>query len=100
MYILLISTSPCELTACYFLKPEGNLFRDRFLSFQHRALLEPRMPVLYVFVHSGDGFNLNLVSDPNGEEPRSKNTKSTLGRSSIEISRFSIIMYIQFPSIL
>ncbi|GJJ14638.1 hypothetical protein Clacol_008904 [Clathrus columnatus] len=28
------------------LKPQGNLFRDRFLSFQHRALLEPRVPVL------------------------------------------------------
>ncbi|KAH8112822.1 tumor suppressor protein Gltscr2 [Phellopilus nigrolimitatus] len=28
------------------LKVEGNLFRDRFLSLQHRALLEPRVPVL------------------------------------------------------
>ncbi|OCH90470.1 tumor suppressor protein Gltscr2 [Obba rivulosa] len=28
------------------LKPEGNLFRDRFLSMQHRALVEPRVPVL------------------------------------------------------
>jgi len=28
------------------LKPEGNLFRDRFLSLQHRALIEPRQPVL------------------------------------------------------
>ncbi|KZT64456.1 tumor suppressor protein Gltscr2 [Daedalea quercina L-15889] len=28
------------------LKPEGNLFRDRFLSMQHRALIEPRVPVL------------------------------------------------------
>ncbi|KAI0060390.1 tumor suppressor protein Gltscr2 [Artomyces pyxidatus] len=28
------------------LKPEGNLFRDRFMSMQHRALVEPRVPVL------------------------------------------------------
>ncbi|KAI0074340.1 P60-like protein [Panus rudis PR-1116 ss-1] len=28
------------------LKPEGNLFRDRFLNLQHRALVEPRVPVL------------------------------------------------------
>ncbi|THH29824.1 hypothetical protein EUX98_g4375 [Antrodiella citrinella] len=28
------------------LKPEGNLFRDRFLNMQHRALIEPRVPVI------------------------------------------------------
>ncbi|THH09001.1 hypothetical protein EW145_g2321 [Phellinidium pouzarii] len=28
------------------LKVEGNLFKDRFLSLQHRALIEPRVPVL------------------------------------------------------
>ncbi|KAK7031589.1 ribosome biogenesis protein NOP53 [Favolaschia claudopus] len=28
------------------LKPEGNLFRDRFTSLQHRALIEPRVPVI------------------------------------------------------
>lgn len=28
------------------LQPEGNLFRDRFLSLQQRALIEPRVPVL------------------------------------------------------
>lgn len=28
------------------LKPQGNLFRDRFLSMQQRALVEPRVPVL------------------------------------------------------
>ncbi|KIM41216.1 hypothetical protein M413DRAFT_18869 [Hebeloma cylindrosporum] len=28
------------------LKPEGNLFRDRFQSLQQRALIEPRVPVL------------------------------------------------------
>lgn len=28
------------------MKPEGNLFRDRFLSLQQRALIEPRVPVL------------------------------------------------------
>ncbi|KIP09970.1 hypothetical protein PHLGIDRAFT_102075 [Phlebiopsis gigantea 11061_1 CR5-6] len=27
------------------MKPEGNLFKDRFLSMQHRALIEPRVPV-------------------------------------------------------
>ncbi|OAX36471.1 P60-like protein [Rhizopogon vinicolor AM-OR11-026] len=30
------------------LKPEGNLFRDRFRSLQQRALVEPRVPVLSV----------------------------------------------------
>lgn len=30
------------------LKPEGNLFKDRFISLQHRALIEPRAPVMYV----------------------------------------------------
>lgn len=30
------------------LKPEGNLFKDRFTSLQHRALIEPRKPVLCV----------------------------------------------------
>ncbi|KAI0701935.1 ribosome biogenesis protein Nop53/GLTSCR2 [Cytidiella melzeri] len=28
------------------IKPEGNLFKDRFLSMQQRALIEPRVPVL------------------------------------------------------
>jgi nucleolar protein 53 len=28
------------------LKPEGNLFRDRFRSMQQRALIEPRVPIL------------------------------------------------------
>ncbi|KAI0041261.1 P60-like protein [Auriscalpium vulgare] len=28
------------------LKPEGNLFRDRFVSMQHRALVEPRVPIV------------------------------------------------------
>jgi len=28
------------------LQPEGNLFKDRFLSLQYRALVEPRVPVL------------------------------------------------------
>jgi nucleolar protein 53 len=27
-------------------QPEGNLFRDRFVSLQQRALIEPRVPVL------------------------------------------------------
>jgi len=27
-------------------QPEGNLFRDRFLNMQQRALIEPRVPVL------------------------------------------------------
>ena len=30
------------------LQPEGNLFRDRFLNMQQRALIEPRVPVLCV----------------------------------------------------
>ncbi len=29
-------------------QPEGNLFRDRFLSLQQRALIEPRVPQLSV----------------------------------------------------
>jgi len=28
------------------LQTEGNLFRDRFLNMQQRALIEPRVPVL------------------------------------------------------
>ncbi|RDX45800.1 P60-like protein [Lentinus brumalis] len=28
------------------LKPEGNLFKDRFISMQQRALIEPRVPVI------------------------------------------------------
>ena len=31
------------------MKPEGNLFKDRFLSMQQRALIEPRVPVLCVY---------------------------------------------------
>jgi hypothetical protein len=30
------------------MQPEGNLFRDRFLSLQQRGLVEPRSLVLYV----------------------------------------------------
>jgi nucleolar protein 53 len=33
----------------YHPQPEGNLFRDRFQSLQQRALIEPRVPVVYVF---------------------------------------------------
>jgi nucleolar protein 53 len=29
-------------------QPEGNLFKDRFLALQKRALIEPRVPQLYV----------------------------------------------------
>lgn len=36
----------CKLI--YHPQPEGNLFRDRFQSLQQRALIEPRMPVVYV----------------------------------------------------
>lgn len=31
------------------MQPEGNLFRDRFLSLQQRGLVEPRALVVYVF---------------------------------------------------
>lgn len=34
------------------LKPEGNLFKDRFLSMQQRALIEPRVPILCVSIRS------------------------------------------------
>ena len=30
----------------FLLQPEGNLFKDRFLSLQQRALIEPRVRVL------------------------------------------------------
>lgn len=30
-------------------RPEGNLFKDRFLALQKRALVEPRVPQLYVY---------------------------------------------------
>lgn len=36
----------CKLI--YHPQPEGNLFRDRFQSLQQRALIEPRVPVVYV----------------------------------------------------
>ena len=36
----------CKLI--YNPQPEGNLFRDRFQSLQQRALIEPRVPVVYV----------------------------------------------------
>lgn len=35
-----------SLYILYFQQVEGNLFKDRFLSLQRRALLEPRVPVL------------------------------------------------------
>ena len=35
-----------SLFFCLCLQVEGNLFRDRFLSLQHRALVEPRVPVM------------------------------------------------------
>lgn len=37
-----------DLTLNLCFQPEGNLFRDRFISMQHRALVEPRVPVLCV----------------------------------------------------
>jgi nucleolar protein 53 len=40
----------CKLI--YHPQLEGNLFRDRFQSLQQRALIEPRVPVVYVlFFH-------------------------------------------------
>ena len=39
---------PLNNTRWLFWQPEGNLFKDRFLSLQERALIEPRVPVLYV----------------------------------------------------
>lgn len=45
---------------CLNLQPEGNLFRDRFQSLQQRALVEPRVPVLYVFLSFSDMFILGL----------------------------------------
>lgn len=41
-----LSDSPIRL------QTEGNLFRDRFLSMQQRALIEPRVRVLYVSPYS------------------------------------------------
>ncbi len=32
----------------FWMQPEGNLFRDRFVSMQHRALIEPHAFVRYV----------------------------------------------------
>lgn len=76
---------------CGSFKPEGNLLRDRFLSFQHRALIEPRVPVLYVFLVHASIYTKLFFLDPNGEEPRLKNTKNTLGRDLIKINRFSMV---------
>jgi nucleolar protein 53 len=48
-----LKVSPSRITihvAEHSSKPEGNLFRDRFLSLQQRGLVEPRALVLYVSI--------------------------------------------------
>lgn len=64
------------------LKPEGNLFKDRFLSMQQRALIEPRSLVLcvVVFVASFRILTSSLSGRSAGQKSRS--TKSMLGNGS------------------
>lgn len=67
------------------LKPEGNLFKDRFLSMQQRALIEPRVPVLCV---QGTAFHFARLLTSNvytGRSARqsSRSMKSMPGKSSI-----------------
>lgn len=64
------------------LKPEGNLFRDRFLSMQQRALIEPRVPVLCVFAMLMVEMQLTGCTGPSAKQ-NSKSTRNTLGKSSI-----------------
>ena len=50
LQVCLCTSRICRATADVgvVLQPTGNLFRDRYLSMQHRALVEPRGPVLCV----------------------------------------------------
>ncbi len=61
-------------------KPEGNLFKDRFVSLQHRALIEPRAPVMYVTSLSRLPLaNIGSIALKSAEQKLSS-TKSTRGR--------------------
>jgi len=62
-------------------QPEGNLFRDRFLSMQHRALIEPRVPVLCVFPWLSLSPQLDLIVTDADQKSASRqwNTKSMHG---------------------
>lgn len=66
-------------------QPEGNMFRDRFISLQQRGRLEPRALVLYVHLFRQDSLRLTCTLSPTdprkGEEPKSI-MRSTRGRIS------------------
>lgn len=63
------------------IQPEGNLFKDRFLSLQQRALIEPRVPVLYVVTAVFQYHLLIMTIGPNARR-RQRNTRSTHGNGS------------------
>lgn len=64
------------------MKPEGNLFKDRFLSMQQRALIEPRVPVKYVPSFCWLSRELTIRPGRNASL-NSRSMRSMLGRSSI-----------------
>ncbi|KAI5891001.1 uncharacterized protein SCHCODRAFT_02308173 [Schizophyllum commune H4-8] len=83
------------------LQPEGNLFRDRFVSLQNRALVEPRVRVMcvspsaYLLFCSPCFVQLAhspfLPSGPRSASTRTSRTRNTLGSGStgkIEMSVF------------
>ena len=53
------------------LKVEGNLFKDRWLSMQQRALVEPRVPVLCVS-SSASSIGVIVMADFNRDFDRPK----------------------------
>lgn len=64
------------------MKPEGNLFKDRFLSMQQRALIEPRVPVLCVYSIWLSSEKLTVCTG-RSVRPSSRSMRSMLGKSSI-----------------
>lgn len=77
--------------AFYNVQPEGNLFRDRFLNMQQRALIEPRVPVLWVFPYillcrSQPDRNVFLDIDQRSAGGRPWSTKNMRGSGLSEMS--------------
>lgn len=82
------------------LKPEGNLFKDRFLSMQQRALIEPRSLVLCVFIVVVASRMLTNSLPGRSAGQKSRSTKSTLGSGSndqLELA-FGVCVHVQLHS--
>lgn len=87
----LSNSSRNEILLC-LLQVEGNLFKDRYLSLQHRALLEPRKPVLYVELHPLFRVRLNQFSaDLRGINQKRRKWRNSLGNAS---SRFTKTVFV------